>query len=223
MAQYMIHAYPKRMWYVENYLIPSMLEQGIEENQITVYNDTEKKGNLKACMDAFSQCVADGGTWHLQDDVCICRDFKQRTEEFDDGIVCGFSSAMYDGTDAAKLGKVTLENMWFSFPCIRIPNDYAINCAEWVLKYLIGNPVYRVYWEPGVNDDWSFRQYLRTCHKNVTAINLAPNLVDHVDYLLGGGSGKQRTTPCRSQYWDDKERIRQLEVKIKCGMQYQTS
>ena len=51
--KYMIHACPQRMWYVTEFLVPSMLEQGIPEADITIWNDTEKRGNLAACMAAF--------------------------------------------------------------------------------------------------------------------------------------------------------------------------
>lgn len=214
MAKYLIHAYPKRMWYVEKYLIPSMLKQGIVESDISVYNDSEGEGNLRACMKAFASVPDDyQGTWHIQDDVCICKDFKLLTEALDFGLVCGFSSELYDGP--GKIGVVPVKDMWFSFPCIRIPNDYAQACSKWVMKYVIGNPVYRRYWEAGVNDDWAFRAYIRDYHKNDHAINLAPNLVDHVDYLLGGGTGvKPRKKPCRAQYWEDDDVVRELEDAI---------
>ena len=113
MAQYLIHAYPKRMWYVEEFLVPSMKKQGIPEENIRIYNDTKREGNLRACMNAFASCEGDGGTWHLQDDVCICQDFKQRTEILDFGMVCGFSTERYDGP--GKEGAVPIGKMWFSF------------------------------------------------------------------------------------------------------------
>lgn len=209
----MIHAYPKRMWYVEKFLVPSMLKQGIDKDNITIYNDSEKKGNLRACMTAFAQCQGDGGTWHLQDDVCICKDFKHLTEVHDNGLVCGFSSEMYDGP--GKIGEVDINRMWFSFPCIRIPNDYARECADWVFKYLIGNMAYKKYWEDGVNDDWAFRAYIKDHHKGETALNLAPNIVDHIDYLIGGGSRRQRLKPCRAQYWTDGDNsVLELEEQL---------
>lgn len=212
MAKYLIHACPKRMWYVEGYLIPSMLKQGIVETNISVYNDSAGLGNLRACMDAFSKCDSHGGTWHLQDDVCICKDFKERTEEYDEGLVCGFSSLFYDGDIEEKKGEVTRENMWFSFPCIRIPDHIARECAEWITEDIIGNPVYRRYWEKGVNDDWAFRLYLKQAYPSVKAINLIPCLVDHIDFMIGGGTGeKQRKRPVRAQYWEDDESIKELE------------
>lgn len=208
---YMIHAMPKRMWYVEGYLLPRLLEQGIEESQIQVYNDAERKGNLRACMEAFSLCEGDGGTWHLQDDVCICNDFKERTEQHDNGIVCGFSSKMYDGYSEDRIGVVHRTRMWFSFPCIRIPNEWARDCADWAVHYMIGNPVYRKYWENGVNDDWMFRTWLKEFHPDCVALNIAPNLVDHVDWFIGGSSGSKRKEPCRAQYWNGADEIKRLE------------
>ena len=133
MAQYLIHAMPKRIWYVNEYLIPSMIEQGIKAEDIRVYNDEKREGNLKACMKAYEMCEGDGGTWHLQDDVCISSSFKALTEKYDTGIVCGFKSE-YDGTQMP--GIVPVQNMWFSFPCIRIPNSIAREVAKWVQKQM---------------------------------------------------------------------------------------
>lgn len=213
MANYLIHAVPRRMWYVNDFLIPSMLEQGIDRDNIRIYNDEKQEGNLRACMNAFDSCHGDGGTWHLQDDVCICNEFKTITEAVDFGLVCGFSSELYDGP--GKIGLVDRKDMWFSFPCIRIPNDYARDCAEWVTKYIIGNPVYRDFWEKGVNDDWAFRLYLKEFYTYAHAMNIAPNLVDHVDFLVGGGTGaKPREKPVRAQYWKDNSIIEKLAEKI---------
>ena len=212
MAQYLIHAMPKRMWYVNDYLIPSMLQQGISKDHIRVYNDVHGEGNLVSCLKSFLGCEGKG-TWHLQDDVCICKDFKVLTEALDFGLVCGFSSELYDGP--GKIGAVPRDKMWFSFPCIRIPDDYARACANWVNQYIIGNPVYERYWGKGVNDDWAFRTWLKEFHPDDCAINLAPNLVDHVDYLLGGGTGKgKRDKPCRAQYWKDFDIVERLEEQI---------
>ena len=213
----MIHTYPKRLWYVEEYLIPSLLAQGIDKAAVNVYNDSFGDGNLLACMKAFASVPEDDkGTWHLQDDVIICKDFKKRTEEYDDGLVCGFSSLKYDGDIKENIGQVSRKQMWFSFPCIRIPNKMARECSEWVTKYIIGNPVYFDYWKNGVNDDWAFKSYLQEFHPDCRAINLSSNLVDHIDYLIGGGSGaKQRERPVRSQYWQDDYLVEELVAWLK--------
>lgn len=214
MAKYLIHTYPKRLWYVNEYLIPSMLEQGIEKENIEVYNDVKGEGNLLSCMKAFAMCKGDGGTWHIQDDVCICKDFKERTEYYDQGLVCGFSSLLYDGDIEEKKGAVNRDNMWFSFPCIRIPNEWARNCAEWVTTQIIGNFAYERYWKNGRNDDWCFRQYLKQFHTDCVALNIMPCLVDHIDYLLGGGSGGKRNKPVRAQYWKDNDIVLKIEESI---------
>ena len=215
----MIHACPKRIWYVNDYLVPSLLKQGIKKKDIVVYNDTEHKGNLKACMDAFLSTGSDDkGTWHLQDDVVICHDFKERSEKYDNGnsitcgIVCAFSSQMYDGI--GRYGTVNQKDMWFSFPCIYIPNKLAKECANWVYTYLIGNPVYRQYWESGVNDDWAFKLFVGTYYKDMNVYNLKPNLVDHVDFLLGGSSLDKPTRYCRAQYFNDTYLVDELEKQL---------
>lgn len=209
--KYLIHAYSKRIWYVEQYLIPSMLKQGILRENISVYNDDKGEGNLRACLNAFATVDDnDECTWHLQDDVIICKDFKERTEQYSNGLVAGFSS-YYDEKKHGGPGEVPQDKMWFSFPCILIPNQYARECSEWVDQEIIGNEVYEKYWKDGKNDDWCFRQYLNLYHKNDTAINLAPNLVDHIDYLLGGGSGGPRKREVRAKYFSDIELVKELE------------
>lgn len=217
MAKYLIHAVPQRLWYVKDYLIPSMISQGIQETDISIYCDEEHEGNLRACMKAFASCEGDGGTWHLQDDVIICKDFKERTEWYDNGLVCGFSS-FYDGDWQDKKGAVKRDKMWFSFPCIRIPNQWARECSDWVLNYIIGNPVYYDFWKNGVNDDWAFRKWLENFQPDCVALNIMPNLVDHIDYLLGGGTGKKkRNRQCRAQYWVDFDLVEQLEGSLNGG------
>lgn len=212
--RYMIHAVPKRMWYVNEYLIPSMLAQGITRDSISVYVDEEHEGNLRACMRAFSQVDNDDmGTWHLQDDVILSHDFKEQTEKEYDKIVCGFCS-QYD--DKMQVGEVPVQNMWFSFLCIYIPNKLARECANWVFTYMIGNPIYKKYWEQGVNDDWMFRQYIWTYYKNNKALNLVPNIVDHIDYLIGGtvNSIRNKITVIRSKYWNDEYLVDDLAKRL---------
>ena len=213
MSKYLIRAYPKRMWFVTDYIIPSLLAQGIPMGDITVYNDEKGEGNLRSFLNVCYQAPNDGGgTWYIQDDVCICRDFKRFTELYDDGFVCGFSSERYDGK--GRIGAVHVKDMWFSFPCIRIPNKVARECAEWVDKYIIGNWAYKQFWESGRNDDWAFRTFVFQRYDKCLATNLAPNLVDHVDYLLGGGSGGKRPVEVRAQYFYDLDLVQDLEEKI---------
>lgn len=209
----MIHAMPKRMWYVENYLIPSMVEQGIEEENISIYNDKKGEGNLRAWINSTKMLPDDGGTWHLQDDVIISHDFKEKTEELDDGIICGFTSK-YDDGRVSGWGRV--KKMWWSFLCIRVPNKIMKEAATWGDDFIIGNPVYREYWEGGVNDDWVFRQYVFEHYPNMQALNLEPNIADHIDFLIGGtvNSGTNRKVIIRSLLWKDEYLVKALEEKL---------
>ena len=214
MSKYLIHTMPKRMWYVCGYLIPSMVSQGIDRDDIKIFNDVHHLGCLHACMRVFSELPDEGQTWHLQDDVIISKDFKQVTETSFETIACGFASDLYD--KEAPSGIVNTENMWFSFQCILIPNKWAKECAEWCKRYIIGNPVYREYWEKGLNDDWVFKQYVKTFHKDCSIMNIAPNIVDHIDYIIGGSvaSDYQRKSVFRSKYWKDKELVAELERRL---------
>ena len=209
---YMIHACPQRLWYVENYLVPSLEEQGCKGVEVVV--DTQSKGSMSAYMNSFMSLPNDNtGTWHLQDDIIICKDFGERTRQHNRGVVCGFGSDKYDGNRPAGLVDVT--NKWFSFPCIRIPNRIARSCASWVTTYIIGNRVYDKFWCDGKNEDWAFWMYLKDYHKNIKILNLAPNLVDHIDWLIGGSaSAKHREVPCRSKCWQDEDLVQKLKEDL---------
>lgn len=65
-----------------DYLLPSFRRQDIQD--VSVRCDTKRVGNLKSCMEIFASMPEEGGTWHLQDDVLLCRNFKERTEAFPD-------------------------------------------------------------------------------------------------------------------------------------------
>ena len=213
-TRYMIHACPQRMWYVEQFLVPSMLEQGIKREQITIYCDENGKGNLRACMESYLTLPDNGrGTWHLQDDVLICRDFKERTEKHDSGFIAGFGSVMYDANKDS--GLANLGDIWWSFPCIRIPNKAARDCAEWVLEYIIGNPVYLNKTKEGKGDDWAFKLYAQNFLKDKKCLQLLPTLVEHVDYLIGWSSiGCNRSEPCVSLGFKDMDLVEDLKRRL---------
>lgn len=212
MAKYLIHACNKRMWYVENFLIPSLHEQGIEE--VEVYLDKNGDGCLKSFVESAKERPREGGTWHLQDDVVICRNFKELTEKYDDGLVCAFTCE-YDNNP--KPGLTTVKNnTWWSFPCIRIPNDIIHNFHEWIDIYVWRDPQYGRYVKSKKYDDFIFKVFIESYYPNEPVLNLAPNLVDHVDYLLGGSViNRQRTmSNVRSMYWDDEELVDDLAKRI---------
>ena len=216
MTKYIVHACEQRRDYINDYLLPSMLEQGISSLAINVEYDDLNIGNLSKCMEIFSSLDNTGGTWHIQDDVIICRNFKEITEQYDDGftVVCGF---VWDkDVNADHVGYVEPQFMW-TFPCIYIPNKLASGCADWFYSSASRNPKYKLWVMENRYDDYFFQEYLKTFYPDDKVLNLVPNLVDHVDYLLGGTLvDKWRKDPqVRSAYFDDLDLVEELEEKIR--------
>lgn len=213
----LIHACPKRMWYVEEFLVPELRAQGAKD--IEIWNDEERKGNLKACMDSFAARKGDGGTWHLQDDVLPCRDFVKRCEEHDEGLVYGFTCRNFnDRLDAC--GIVYMPDAWNSFQCVRIPDALARECAAWVRgkEWETESPETQLstLWQLNKGDDTFFHEFMNCRHGTEIALNLKPNLVEHVDWLIGGSAiGHWRDFLARSEFWEDAALVEELRVKIR--------
>lgn len=212
----LIHACQQRMWYVTDFLIPMLREQGAKD--IEIWNDTQQHGNLKSCMDSFAERIGDGGTWHIQDDILPCHDFVERCEEYDDGLVYGFCCRNFnDRPDAA--GEVYVSDAWNSFQCVRIPDAWARECAEWVFSkawqkesYL---PELQILFGLGKGDDTFYHEYINCRHPYETALNLKPNLVDHIDWLIGGSALHWRDYIARAEFFDDQYLVDELAERIK--------
>lgn len=200
MTKYIIHAANKRMWYVNGYLIPSMLKQGIKEDQIELCLDVGL-GNLETTMNCFKVC---GDAWHIQDDVVICEDFYTRTRDRPKLITAGFVYEKF-GPDVGMIGRVEIRELWYSFPCIYIPGDLAKECAEWFYTSAIYNNRFTGFVKLKINDDGMFREFLLERHRDLEAENLNPCLVDHIDYLIGGSLVGLEENPKKrpAAYWYD--------------------
>lgn len=217
MPKYLIHAIPSRMWYVTDYLIPSMVEKGIDRDDISIWNDEKGLGCLKSAMKCFGSIEKNGsGTWHLQDDVMICRDFKKRTEEFDSGLVCGYC---YDTSkEAVKVtGLTTAKNIWYSFPCIRIPNGLARDVGEFFFKKVVPEELFMAVQAANKGDDYIFVKYVLDSREDEFVMNLNPTLVAHVDYLIGGSivNPNRPEERKRNLYFKDLDLINELEEKLR--------
>lgn len=206
MATYLIHACPDRMWYVMQFIVPSMKEQGITDIRIACDND--HVGNLESYMQSFKSMKGDGGIWHMNDDIIISRQFRTMTEFLDEGIVCGFTCM-----PTTQSGFVKPVDMWWSFPCIRIPNKLARECAEWF--YAIGRHQFPDHAATGREDDWFFKEFLKANYPDIEILNLRPCLVDHIDYLIGGSSLFGWCNQYRAKYFDDQDLVDDLEQRIK--------
>ena len=217
--RYMIHSAPPRQWYVDEFLIPSMLKQGIPEKDIVVKCDTEGKGNLFSCMDSFIWCgenTADG-TWHMQDDAIISSDFAEVTRKYDSGVVCG--AVIKDwGPDWTKTGVVPMYDLWYSFLCIRIPDKLAHECGVWFYTEAMkrNNSEFQKRIKRKKHDDDFFRFFLYERHQDMQIRNLSPNIVDHVDYLIGGSlvNRERKREVNRVAYWKDESLVQELEDKL---------
>ena len=220
MAYYLIHTCNKRPWYVQHFLIPSMYKQGIAPDHIFVYQDKNNIGNLRAWVDSCNRISAQcerqkiNGVWHLQDDVVICRDFKERTEKYDSGIVCGFTCA-YDDTPVSGLFRMSDHKLWWSFPCIRIANWVLKEFVEWANMNLWQSQYFRANVMSNNADDLVFREWLYDNHPDLLELNLAPNLVNHIDYLIDGSTVyKARNKDTTSIFWDDTKSLDELKNAV---------
>lgn len=212
----MIHACPRREWYVNDYLVPSLIEQGIDPENIAVWLDSDGIGNLASCIESFAQCAKEkGDTWHLQDDVIVCRDFAERIKNVPPGLALGFCVDIYE-RGAIVEGKTTAQYMWeSSFPCIKIPNELGGEFVDWIINTAPKRPELRKLTSTGKKDDTLFWIFMQENHKDMPVINIAPHLVDHVDWLIGGSIINQwRGHIVRSCRWTDENLIEELKRKL---------
>lgn len=192
-----------------------MIEQGIDEDRIEVWMDKNRDGNLLSCMKCFEEYGKRGkGRWHLQDDVIISSDFREKTEKYDDGIVTGFFRHDWQGLTPMS-GRVPAVYMWNSFQCIRIPDDYIGECAKWFFT----DAAFRDSFEEAVKnnnmDDSVFYEFIVECHAEDYVLNLKPSIVDHIDFLLGGSIvNKWRGYIARGELWEDEEAFEKMKDKL---------
>lgn len=220
MAYYLIHACNQRMWYVKRHLLPSMVEQGIDPKHILIYQDKNSIGNLRAWIDSCNKLVVHAtklgaeGVWHLQDDVVISKNFKENTEKYDRGIVCGFT-CNYRTTPVSGTFSIADEKMWFSFPCIRIPSDILEHFVCWANVNLWQSKYFKPCVHKNNADDLVFREWLYDNYPDLQELNLAPNLVNHIDYLIDGSVvNSWRKTDTTSMFWNEDDTIENLKKAL---------
>ena len=208
----LIHACPQRMWYVEEFLAPNLRSQGAE---VEIWNDVQGIGNLYACMESFKRRLGDGATWHIQDDVLPCRDFVKRCSEYEnDKVVYGFCCQRFTD-DPDQTGLVHTPDAWHSFQCVRIPDSWARECAEWFYAEGRSDPDLRHLAALNRFDDYFFREFCQRRHGRDAAINARPCLVEHVDMLIGGSViNEWRGYWVRAALWDDEELVAELRERL---------
>ena len=210
--KYMIHTCNARLWYVQQYLKPSLEKQGIKESNIKIWLDEENKGNLASTLESFSSLPKSGYTWHLQDDVIICSDFKERTENLEQDLCAGFCS-IYDSSK--YYGPCRPSVMWYSFQCYKIPNAYAHQFVKWVQqKDEEQDSKYFVQISNNMFDDYLFKEFLKEKHSNDIGLNVYPNLVENIDFLIGGSTLVKREEMMVSEYFMEPSLVCRLADEI---------
>ena len=208
---YMIHTCPQRLDYVQGILVPDMMEQGIHRDNIIVTLDDEHKGNLKAFLSALETLPETGFTWHLQDDVVVCSEFAKVTEkEYSQDIICGYCCL----ADHGATGEVAAGAAWYSFQCIGYSNEIAKEFLTWFEEK--GKQQYAEWVSYNKFDDSIFHEFIRG--KNYRAYNVRPNLVEHIDYLIGGSIVNEgREWESHSTYWTEPERVEDVKRRLSSG------
>lgn len=212
--KYMIHTYPKRLWYVKEHIVKDLLKQGIKQKDILIVNDTKGLGNLWAFVGSLDLVTED--TWHLQDDILISKQFKLKTDVLGRMgiVVCGFNH--YDFNSGCNLCKGITKPifMYMTFPCVFIPKRYTDEFKEW-----INNEITKIKHKDmiatGKCDDQLFYQYMIERHQFDEIYNCYDCLVDHVDYLLGGSSINDRDVIVRATYWYENDLNIKLEEELR--------
>ena len=219
-VKYMIHTCTAREEYVKNILVPSLVKQGIKKSEIYVWLDEYSVGNLasfvKSCKWIGSTQEEDASIWHLQDDIVPSSRFKGVTDHWCAGIANGFCNEQFEGERTNYIGNVPVSGSWFSHPCKLIPNKIAKRFADW---YESGEAekLFPEYVESGKCDDSLLRRYLLAHEPNIPVINLFPNIVDHIDFLIGGTVINKQRDGKRQAYWRDEEldkAVEELKAKL---------
>ena len=221
MIKYMIHTCPKRMWYVNDFLVPSMKKQGIKEEEIYIYNDDLEDGNFLSSVKSFKLSLSfkTEYIWHLQDDVLLCSNFKDRADHMiaymeEDGIMvaAGFCG-IHDSKN--KINGVTVKDLWYSFPCICIKRSILVNYYDWVMKVKDTSKLVQEAIRTMKIDDGVFAMYLKNVWQFAKCYNIMPNLVEHIDWLIGYSSvGNYRANICRSVCFEEQELVDELRDEI---------
>ena len=205
--KYLIHTCSPRLWYIQQYLKPSLINQGIKEKDIIIWLDKCNLGNLKSFLNSLLILPDEDYIWHLQDDIIICSNFKEQSEKYNNEIICGYCCS-YDNDIC---GEVEPKDAWYSFQCIKIPTQIQKDFLKWYQE--TGSIEHQDWVAANKFDDSFFHEYLKEYY-NGKILNLNPNLVDNIDYLLGGSIINNRKEIIKSKYFNEPELIENLKSQL---------
>lgn len=209
----MIHTAPSRMHYVSEFLEPRLRDQGFQK--ITIWNDAKGIGCRESYIESWSTLSDTGHTWHLQDDVLPDHRFYEwATSEWAEypGIICGFGNRELYNMN--RFGHAhNSEDMFYSFPCLRIPNAVCKDFLEWYKDASKTDVNILEKLPSGKYIDYFFKLYIGDNEKEIAIYNFFPNIVEHVDeYISGSLVNKQRTKPAKALQFEDVKALADLKV-----------
>lgn len=197
----LIHASRPRLKYLEGYLAKKLPKAHL---MVDYYGE----GNIEAYRGSYRVMYHNGvlpkrgNTWHLEDDVLPDRRIMKWMRELEsrEGIICGFGTT-------EKFGEVKPEDMWYSFPCIRIPNDYLRDFEHWIETSGDEDVAERMKLGKGI--DFLFRKYV--IQNPIPIYHTNPCMVEHIDDLIGGSLINERDKPIKAIRFEDHEGIEELK------------
>lgn len=206
----LIHAAPERIHYVKGFLAPRLMRQGFDD--VKVWEDKDRKGNLKAYLESYQSLPFDGDTWHLEDDVLPDRRFYTWAKGLENyqGIINGYGTR---GLFSERMfGEVRmLQHMFYSFPCIRIPNDLIHLFLEWFETCDRNDVKRKVEQNRGI--DFILRAYLE--EHPTPYLNHKPCMVEHIDDYLTGSLVSIRGETPKAICFEDDESLEEMKRWLK--------
>ena len=71
------------------------------------------------------------------------------------------------------------------------------------------------YWSKGKYDDFLFWEFMKQKHGNAMVYNVVPNMVQHIDYIIGGSTiNPHHNRMWRAAYWMEPEREEALKKAV---------
>ena len=104
--------------------------------------------------------------------------------------------------------------MWYSFPCIRIPTNVLADFSHWANLNLWQSKYFKQLIRRNNSDDLIFREWLYDNYPSTKHLNLAPNIVNHIDKYLGGSICNKQRDPeqnTMSIFWENKGELQNFK------------
>lgn len=217
MSLYVIHTSPKRIKFVNEYMVPCFKRYGVEN--IVVWNDEEMEGQLTAWTKCAVWILEQGykGAWHLEDDVVPCKRFKEISEglELENRIVQGFITENRFFDFKGKTGIVPVHDLPYGMQCMYIPELYTLGFVYFMKRFVEKGLYRKGQYERGTlySDDVLRGLLRRECKKDFVNC-LDDCMVEHIDYLIGGrsvpkGAKEGNRTARKFDNYEEVERLKE--------------